>query len=79
MRADDRVPAVHVVLAVEVMHGPAEAARATGLLAEKFRHAGIRARSLYDCVRVIAISGDEVIVLARGRRCAPTTTASCPM
>ena len=36
--------------------------RATGGFAEKFRHAGVRARAASERVRVIAIGGDQVII-----------------
>ena len=67
MRADNRVAAIHVVFLVEIMHRTAEAARTAGRFAEKFRHAGIGARSASERVRVVAIGGDEVII-GPGRR-----------
>ena len=67
MRGDDRVPAIHVMLLVKVMHRAAETARAARRFAKKFRHAGIRARAAGERVRVIAIGRDQVIIRP-GRR-----------
>ena len=67
MRADNGVPAVHVVFLVEVMHGTAEAAGAAGRFAEKLGHAGISGSSARQRMGMIAISGDQVVV--RPRRC----------
>ncbi len=67
VRGDDRVPAVHVALLVEVMHRAAETARAARRLAKKFRHAGIRTRAAGERVCVIAIGGDQVIIRPGGR------------
>ena len=79
VRADNRVTAIHVLFLVEEMHRTAEPARAAGLLSEKLRHAGVRARAAGQRVRVIAISGDEVIIVAHRGATAPATTASWPM
>src|SRR5688572_14659751 len=64
---DDGVPAVHVSPFIKVMHRTTEAAGAAGLLPEKLRHACVGAGSARKRVGVIAISGDDVIVIARGR------------
>ena len=66
MRADDGVPAVHVILAIEEMHGAAEPARTAGRFPEKLRHAGVGARSAGQRVRMVAIGRDDVIVVPRG-------------
>ena len=66
MRADNGVSAVHVILAIEEVHRAAETARAAGFLAEQFGHAGIWACAARERMGVVAISGDDVIVVARG-------------
>src|SRR5438105_2751834 len=45
----------------------AQASRTTGFLSKKLRHARIGARAASKSVRVIAISGDDVIIVAHGR------------
>ena len=67
VRADNGVPAVHVILAIEEMHRAAEPARAAGFFAEELGHAGVGAGSARERVGVIAIRGDDVIVLSRRR------------
>ena len=67
MRADNGVPAIHVMFLVEKMHRTAEPARAAGRLAKKFRHAGISASAASQRMRMIAIRGDEVIIGPSGR------------
>ena len=67
VRADDRVTAIHVVGLVEVMHRPAEPARTAGRFAKKLCHAGVRARSASECVGVIAIRRNDVIIRPGGR------------
>src|SRR4029434_7142005 len=57
------MPAVHVALFVEKMHGAAEPKRATGRFAKELGHAGISACSARESVAVIAIGGDDVIVI----------------
>src|SRR5207248_651368 len=71
VRADDGMSAVHVVAAIEKMHGSAETARATGFLAEQLGHTRISARSARERMSVIAISGNDVVVTTRsGNRAA---------
>ncbi len=67
MRANNGVPAVHVTAAIEKMHGTAQPARTTGFLAEKLRHARIRAGAAGERMCVIAIRRDDVIVVPHGR------------
>src|SRR5207237_9902524 len=62
MRAHNGVSTVHVMFLVEKMHRTTQPARATGIFAEKFRHAGIGAGAAGQGVGMIAISGDDVIV-----------------
>src|SRR5205823_2167797 len=69
VRRDNRVAAIHVALFVEIMHRPAESARATTDLAEQLGHAGVGTCSSRQSVGVIPISSDQVIVRAyRGDR-----------
>src|SRR5260370_17634925 len=64
VRANDRVSAVHVIFLVEEMHRTAEALRAAGRFAKEFGHTRVGAGSARERVSVIAICGDDVIVLA---------------
>jgi hypothetical protein len=61
------VTAIHVIFFVEEMHRTAEPTRATGFLAKKLGHAGIGAGTARECVRVVAIRRDDVIVVAHRR------------
>src|SRR5436305_984978 len=62
----DRVPAVHVMFPIEIMHRAAEPARTTGRLAEKFRHAGVRARAAREGVGMVAVGCYQIIIGPRG-------------
>jgi hypothetical protein len=62
VRADNGVTAIHVVLAVKKVHRTAKTARATGLFAKEFSHAGVGTGSFYQSVSVVAIRGDEIII-----------------
>src|ERR1700731_1674987 len=67
MRADNGVPTVHVILAIEEMHRAAETARAAGFFAEEFGHAGLGTGSARERVGMIAVRGDDVVVTSRRR------------
>src|SRR5438477_8719725 len=61
--------AIHVILAVEKMHRAAQASRTAGFFSKKLRHACVGAGATSKSVRVIAISGDDIIMVAhRGNR-----------
>src|SRR5204862_280996 len=66
VRANNRVPAVHVIFLVEKMHRAAEPLATAGCFAKKFGHARIWARAAGKRVAVIAISSDDVVVIANG-------------
>ena len=67
--ADDAVTAIKMLLHVEEMHRTALAARAAGDFAEEFRHAGIRIDAAREGVAVIAVGGDDrVVVVKDGNR-----------
>ncbi len=70
MGADNRVTTVHVILPIKEMHRAAQASRTTGFFSKKLRHARIGARAASKSVRVIAISGDDIIIVAHGCDCA---------
>ena len=55
--------AVKVFLRVEEMHRATLAARATGDLAEKFGHAGIRIDAAHQSVGMVAIRRDDCVVI----------------
>src|ERR1700730_2341054 len=59
------MPAIHVVLAIEVIHRTAEAARTTRRLAEKLGHAGVRAGATGERVGVIAVGRYQIIIRPR--------------
>src|SRR5580700_8395545 len=48
------------------MHRAAQAARTTRLFSKKLGHARVRARPARECVAMIAVSGDDVIVRSHG-------------
>src|SRR5439155_19393514 len=56
---------IHVIGTIEKMHGPAQASRASGRLAQEFSHAGGKTGASSNDMGVIAVGGDDVIVLAR--------------
>src|SRR5262249_8075604 len=66
MRTDDCMAAVHVALLVEKMHRPAEALRTAGRFAKKLGHARVGAGSTRQCVTMIAVSRNDVIVVPHG-------------
>src|SRR4051794_6305585 len=61
---DNGVTAVHVPWFVEVMHRAAKAAGHAGLFSEELGHASVGRCSTRQRVGVIAVSGDDVIVIA---------------
>ena len=63
-------PPVHVILLVEKMHRTAQPARAAGLFSEKLGHAGVGAGAASERMTMIAIGGDDVIVVPHRRDCA---------
>ena len=56
-----------MILAIKEVHGTAKSSRTSGFFSEKFGHAGVRARSARQCVGVVAIGSNDVIVRPRGR------------
>ncbi len=67
--ADDAVATPIVFVRSEEVHRTALALRATGLLAIHFRHALVHAHADGERVAVIAVGGDEMIVLSgKGNR-----------
>src|SRR5205807_9843215 len=56
-----------MIFLVEKMHRTAEPLRTAVRFSEKFRHARVRANAARESVTVIAISGNDVIILAHGR------------
>src|SRR5437588_3591317 len=67
--ADDRMAAIHVILAVEKMHRAAQAARTAGFFSKELCHACVGAGAASKSMRVIAVSGDDIIIVAhRGNR-----------
>src|SRR5262249_42671112 len=60
---DNGVTSVHVMLLVEEMHRAAQAARATRFLSKKLRHTSVGACAASKGVSVIAVRGDDVIVV----------------
>src|SRR5438105_299188 len=63
VRADNRMPAVHVMSLIEKMHRSAQTAGATSFLAEKFGHASIGRRPTSEGMGVVAICSDQVIIV----------------
>src|SRR3954453_14831999 len=68
MGADNRVAAVHVIFAIEKMHGAAETLGASSFFSEQLRHTGVSARPFDQGMRVVAIRRDEIIIMTRGRK-----------
>src|SRR4030095_9788116 len=66
MSGDNSVTAVHVIFAVEEMHRTAQAARAACFFSKKFRHTCVRARAASKRVSMIAVSGDNVVIVTNG-------------
>src|SRR4029078_4932163 len=59
---NDGVTSIHVAFFIEIVHRSAQATRATGSFAKKFRHAGVRACSASESMSVITICRDEIII-----------------
>src|SRR5436189_2974433 len=66
MSGDNGVTPIHMMFAVEEMHRAAQAARAACFLSKKLRHASIRTRAASKRVSVIAVGGDDIIVITNG-------------
>ena len=64
LAGDDAVATPEILVGCEEMHGAALAFGATGLLAEHFSHALIHAHADSECVAVVTVSGDEMVVCA---------------
>ena len=64
---DNGVTSVHVMLLVEKMHRATQAARTACFFSKKLRHTGVRACAASKRVSVIAVSGDDVVIVANGR------------
>src|SRR4030095_3748631 len=63
VRCDNSVTSVHVMLLVEKMHRAAQAARAACFFPKKLRHTGVGACAASKRVSVIAVSGDDVVIV----------------
>ena len=70
LAADNAVAAVKVLLDVKEMHRAALAAGATGNRAEKLRHAGVGIGAAGQGMTMIAVGGDDGVVLVYDRNCA---------
>src|SRR5206468_7948743 len=55
VRCDNRMPAIHVVLLVEIMHRATKSTRTAGRLPEKLGHASVRARAASERMGVISV------------------------
>ena len=64
---NDAVAAPEILVRSEEMHRAAFAFRATGLLAEHFRHAFVHAHAYGERVTVVSIGRDEMVVGAAER------------
>src|SRR5207247_10177800 len=52
---------------VEEVHRATQPSRASGFFSKKFGHACVCARAAGECVRMIAICGDDVIIVTHSR------------
>ena len=56
---------IHVIGAIEKMHGPTQTSRASGRLAQKLSHASVKTGTSGNRMGVIAVGSDDVIVITR--------------
>src|SRR5439155_562742 len=64
------VTSVHVMLLVEKMHRATQAARTPCFFPKELRHTGVGACAASKRVSVVAISGDDVVIVTNGCNCA---------
>ena len=77
--ADDGVAAQEARLGVEEVHRAALALGAAGGLAQHLGHAGAGIHAAGQGVAVVAIGGDDVVVVPERGQSDPTATGSCPL
>ena len=63
---DNGVTTVHVMFLVEKMHRATQAARTAGFFSKKLRHTGVRACAASKSVSMIAVGGDNVVIITNG-------------
>ena len=63
---DNGVTSVHVMLLVEKMHRATQAARTPCFFPKKLRHTGVGACAASKSVGVIAVGGDDVVIITNG-------------
>ena len=56
---------IHVIGAIEKVHGPTQTSRASGRLAQKLSHASVKTGTSGNRMGVIAVGSDDVIVITR--------------
>src|SRR5205823_574484 len=64
--SDNSVTTVHVVLLVEDMHRTPQPARAARVFPKQFRHARICTGAAGKSMGMIAVSGNDVVIVAHG-------------
>ena len=79
LAADDGVAAHEIQFVAEQVHGAALAIAAPGGLAHQLGHDLLATYATGQRLTVIAVVGDDVIVLAEGVLIAPTAMASSPL
>src|SRR6266513_4747028 len=60
---DNGVTSIHVMLLIEEMHRAPQAARAACFFSKKLRHTCVGARATSKRVSMIAVSGDDVVIV----------------